>query len=39
MIAYEMNFGDSTIRPNQIYAVSLRHSPLTQDQQAGVWSA
>ncbi len=27
------DFSDPTIRPNQIYAVSLRHSPLRKDQQ------
>jgi predicted glycogen debranching enzyme len=29
-------FSDPTIRPNQIYAVSLRHSPLRKDQQRAV---
>ncbi len=30
------DFSDSTLRPNQIYAVSLRYSPLRKDQQRAV---
>jgi predicted glycogen debranching enzyme len=30
------DYRDPTIRPNQIYAVSLRHSPLRKDQQRAV---
>jgi predicted glycogen debranching enzyme len=30
------DFSDPTLRPNQIYAVSLRHSPLSSEQQSAV---